>query len=390
MNAGTYTWTGKMLGKYELGPLLGQGGMAQVYKSRHPTLKRDVAIKLIHSYLIDTDGFVERFQREAQLVAALRHPNIVQVHDFDAHTGVYYMVMEFIDGPTLGAQLEQKRSQNTLFPLPDVIDLFVALCNALDYAHAQGMVHRDVKPGNVMFTSKWQPVLTDFGLAKIVSGTNTSASGMVIGTPMYMSPEQANGESGDGRSDIYSLGVMLFEMVTGHIPFPGDTPLKIIFKQLNEPLPSAKMINPQLPDAIEQIIRKATEKKPQARYQTCADLAAALRSVQSTVVTPVTLVSGTPPILRPTPPPPPTPAPIPPKTIQLDGLRPIFMQVLGPVGRIMEVNRIVTAMHENPTAFPFSRLDELLDRISTYYHVTDKEKMNQIRQKAKSIFGNSR
>src|SRR5512146_1577748 len=144
MDAGT--WSGKTLGRYEIGPLIGQGGMAQVYKGRHPALKRDVAIKLIHSHLASGEGFVERFQREAQLVAALRHPNIVQVYDLDVQNGVYFMVMEFIDGPTLGTQLEALRRRDRLLSLDQSVELMLVLCDALDYAHSQAMVHRDVKP----------------------------------------------------------------------------------------------------------------------------------------------------------------------------------------------------------------------------------------------------
>ncbi len=380
-----HPWTGKKLGKYEIGPLIGEGGMAQVYKGRHPALKRDVAIKLIHTQLIDRQGFIERFQREAQLVAALRHPNIVQVFDFDTQDGVFYMVMEFIDGSTLSAKLGQMRSEKKLLPLSQVNDLLLSLSNALDYAHAQGMIHRDIKPGNVMFTSKGQPVLTDFGLAKIVGGSTQTTSGLVVGTPMYMSPEQAYGEPGDARSDIYSLGVMLFELVTGSPPFQGNTPLSILYKQVNEPLPSPRKINPRLPESIEQIVIKATAKKPEYRYQTCGELAEALRNVvcsADTLTPPPGIPSmtqmGQQTVLSPV-----KPAR---KTIVLDGLRPIFMQILGPVGRIMEVNRIVSAMHENPAAFPLDRLDELLERVATSYRVNDTDKKAQIRQSAHQLF----
>lgn len=383
------TWTGKMLGKYEIGLLIGQGGMAQVYKGRHLALKRDVAIKFIHSHLVGGEGFIERFQREAQLVAALRHPNIVQVYDLDTDGGVYYMVMEFIDGSTLASQLDQMRAQNRLFSLEQTIDLLLPLCNALDYAHSQGMIHRDVKPGNVMFTSKGQPVLTDFGLAKIVGGAMSMASGMVVGTPMYMSPEQAYGESGDARSDIYSLGVMLFELATGRAPFQGNTPLSIVFKQVNEPLPLPTKINPRVTDPIEQIIVKATAKKPEDRYQSCAELATALRSIHTSTETPTEVVSRSI-----TPPPAPQPAPVqnPPAhtTVSLDGIRPILVRILGPVGRIMEVNRVANAMRENPADFPIDRLDELLDRIATQYRLTDSDKKAQIRQSVFALFKNSK
>lgn len=388
MSAGT--WTGKRLGKYEIGELIGQGGMAQVYKGYHPALKRIVAIKLIHSHLVDGEGFIQRFQREAQLVATLRHPNIVQVYDLDAYEGVYYMVMEFIDGQTLAERLAQLHAQNNLLSLTQVVDLLLVLCNALDYAHAQGMVHRDVKPGNVMFTSKGQPVLTDFGLAKIVSGTTNNASGLLLGTPRYMSPEQAYGESGDARSDIYALGVILFEMATGRIPFQGDTPMSIVLKKVNEPLPSASQINARVPEAIEQIIVKATEKMPQDRYQTCANLAAALRMVQlSTTAQTEVLVATQSPLPLASIVTAPREIPVR-KTIALDGLRSIFIQILGPVGRIMEVNRIASAMRESSTAFPADRLDELLDRVATQYRLTDPEKKVQIRQSAYELFKKSK
>lgn len=380
-------WTGKKLGKYEIGELVGQGGMAQVYKGYHPALKRDVAVKLIHSYLVDGEGFIQRFQREAQLVAALRHPNIVQVFDLDTDQGVYYMVMEFIDGQTLASRLQQLQNVNGLMPLDQVVDLILTLCNALDYAHTQGMIHRDVKPGNVMFTSKGQPVLTDFGLAKIVGAGASVVSGVVVGTPMYMSPEQALGDSGDARSDIYALGVTLFELSTGTAPFAHNTPMSIVFKQINEPLPSARETNPRVPEAIENVIVKATAKKPQDRYQSCREFAAALKSQPSAV--PAIFGLNAPP----TPPPLPVPSQSAPtqamavrKTISLDVLRSIFIQVLGPVGRIMEVSRIASAMREDPKAFPLDRLDELLERAAKQYHLTDLEKRNQIRQRAYETF----
>ncbi len=386
MQAGA--WTGKTLGRYEIGPLIGHGGMAQVYKGRHPALKRDVAIKLIHEHLAAGEGFIERFQREAQLVAALRHPNIVQVYDLDTQDGVYFMVMEFIDGPTLATQLEAMRRQDALLPLEQVIELTLVLCGALGYAHSQGMVHRDVKPGNVMFTSKNVPVLTDFGLAKIVGAISQTASGAVIGTPLYMSPEQARGESGDARSDIYALGVMLFELATGRVPFQADTPLGVAFKHVNEPLPSAKSIDPSVPDAIEQIIVQATQKQPALRYQSCAEFAADLRHVDLSFQSqhaqlhalsqplPVAAAGGAAEaVVTPTR-----------KIVSLAGLKPIFLEVLGPVGRIMEIDRLASAMHENSAAFPLDRLDELLERVATHYRVTDPQKKAIIRQRAHSLY----
>jgi serine/threonine protein kinase len=374
-------WTGKKLGRYEIGPLVGEGGMAQVYKGRHPALNRDVAVKIILTHLIDRPGFVERFQREAQLAASLRHPSIVQVYDFDSQDGFFYMVMEFIDGSTLNTRLNQLRAQHAILPLSQINDMLQPLASAIDYAHSLGMVHRDIKPGNVMFTNKGQPVLTDFGVAKIVGGATQTAVGQVVGTPMYMSPEQASGEPGDARSDIYSLGVMLFELVTGIPPFQGNTPWSIIYKQINEPLPSARIINAQLPDVVDQIIKKATAKKPEDRYQTCGEMAEALEIV---VCNADTIVNASKlPAIQPewqmT-----AAAQVKPerKTVRLEGLQSIYIQVLGPVGRIMDVGRFAKAMNENPTDFPLERLDELLDRIASSFRLTETDKKAQIRKSA--------
>ncbi len=219
---------GKTIGKYRIVARLGRGGMAEVYKGYQPGLDRYVAVKVLHSHLADEEDFIGRFEREATAVARLRHSNIVQVYDFDTEGSTYYMVMEFVEGPTLKAELKERSMQGKTFSLPEVSRIFSALSSAIDYAHSRGMVHRDLKPANVMFTAEGQVVLTDFGIARIMGATRYTMTGAISGTPAYMSPEQGQGERGDERSDIYSLGVILYEMVTGRVPYDADTPFAII------------------------------------------------------------------------------------------------------------------------------------------------------------------
>ncbi len=266
---------GKSLGKYELQERIGRGGMAEVYRAYHATLDRNVAIKILHPFLGDDPEFKGRFETEARNVARLRHPNIVQVYDFehDPKLDLYYMVMEYIDGPTLRTRLIQLNFEGLRFPIPEAIRITRSLTDALAYAHSRGMVHRDIKPGNVMFDSDGRVVLTDFGIARIVSGPNMTASGSMVGTPAYMSPEQGLGQSGDHRSDIYSLGVVLYQLVTGRTPFDADTPIAIVLKHVNDPLPAPSSIVPDIPEGLERILYKALAKSPDERYQSIGEMA---------------------------------------------------------------------------------------------------------------------
>jgi len=269
--------SGNTLGKYRLTERLGRGGMAEVYRAYQPSLEREVAIKVMHGYLAEDEDFVGRFKREAKAVATLRHPHIVQVYDFDIEDDTYYMVMEYIGGETLKPRLRRLGAEGKRMPLEEVVRIFCALCDALDYAHAQGRVHRDIKPANIMFDGE-RLVLTDFGIASIVGGTRYTATGAMVGTPAYMSPEQGQGEPGDVRSDVYSLGVILFEMVTGQVPYDADTPLAIVLKHLNEPLPLPRQVSADVPPAMERVILKALAKSPGDRYQSAGALAEALEA----------------------------------------------------------------------------------------------------------------
>ncbi len=268
----------RKLGKYEIIERLGRGGMAEVYRAYHTSLDRYVAIKVLHAFLADDPEFKNRFEKEAQNVAKLKQSHIVQVYDFeyDAEGESYYMVMELIEGPTLKERLVGLAEQDRLMPLDESLRIIREAAEALAYAHSRNMIHRDVKPANLMLDHDDRVVLTDFGIAKIVTGVQFTASGGMVGTPAYMAPEQGLGEAGDERSDLYSLGVILFQLVTGTLPYEADTPLATILKHLHEPTPSARARNPILPEAIDRVIAKAMAKDPEDRYQTASQFIADL------------------------------------------------------------------------------------------------------------------
>lgn len=270
--------TGRTLGKYELVERLGRGGMADVYKAIQRGMERFVAVKVMHGHLAESEDFVVRFKREAQSVGNLRHPHIVQVIDFDVEGDVYYMVMEYIKGGTLKTYIQQKGA----LPVDEALRVTGQLSDALAYAHQNGMIHRDIKPANVMFTdnSFTHPVLTDFGIARILGQSGITMSGAFIGTPAYMSPEAGRGTKVDERSDIYSMGIMLYEMVTGTVPYDADTPFAIVMKHINDPLPSPRRFNVNLPNAVEIVVLKALSKDPEDRYQTAGDLRKAVQKAR--------------------------------------------------------------------------------------------------------------
>ncbi len=268
---------GQTIGRYQITEHLGRGGMAEVYKAYQPSLDRYVAIKVMHTFLADDKDFLTRFEREAKVVATLRHPNIVQVHDFDVQNGQYYMVMEYIDGVTLKSMLESMQERGDWMSLNDTALVILSVGSALKYAHDRKMVHRDVKPANVMIASDGHVILTDFGIAKIMTATNLTASGAMVGTPSYMSPEQGMGQPGDERSDIYSLGVMLYQLAVGRLPYDADTPLAVVLKHINDPLPIPRAVKPDLPEDVERVILKALAKNPEDRYQNASELLADLK-----------------------------------------------------------------------------------------------------------------
>jgi len=268
---------GRTLGRYEITALIGRGGMATVYRSTHPGLRQTVAVKVLHAHLADDPSLLVRFENEAQAVAALRHPNIVRVIDFDHIDEHYFMVMEYVEGLTLSEHLREVAAQGCRLPAAEVLGIFEPLCAAVDYAHGEGMVHRDVKPANVLLTARGEPVLTDYGIARIVGVAQHTATGTVMGSAHYMSPEQAQGLAADGRSDLYALGVMLFEALAGRVPYEADSLPAVLLKHLTAPVPAVSLLNPALPAPIDDLLRTALAKDPDARFQTGRALAAALR-----------------------------------------------------------------------------------------------------------------
>ena len=265
---------GKTLDKYEVLEHVGHGGMSEVYRGQQAQLDRMVAIKVLHPFLADEEGFVVRFKREARIVATLRHPNIVQVYDFDYHDelDIYFMVMEFIDGPTLKNRLEEA----PLTP-EETVHIGAAVADALDYAHHRSMVHRDIKPANIMFLDEHQPVLTDFGIAKMLALSGITASGAMVGTPAYMAPEIGIGKPGTALSDIYSLSVVLYQMTAGCLPFTAETPIGMVMQHINREPPSPSLYNRDIPIELEKAILRGLRKEPEERYKDAGEMAAALR-----------------------------------------------------------------------------------------------------------------
>ncbi|HEY4035166.1 MAG TPA: serine/threonine-protein kinase [Ktedonobacteraceae bacterium] len=270
---------GTTLGNYRVLDTLGQGGMAKVYKAHQETLGRDVAIKVLPPWYAADRSFVERFNLEARLVARLSHPNIVTVHDANEQNGHLYIVMQLVDGGTLKDRLDQIQKEGRVMGIDEIVSIFTQLADALAYAHTEGIIHRDIKPVNVLMDRSGRPILSDFGIAKVLASTqdNLTRPGAGVGTPEYMSPEQCQGGAVDGRADIYALGVMLFEAQTGRTPFQGNNYPALAHSHIYEPPPRPNTINPTISPAIEYIILTALMKNPQQRYQTARDMADTLQ-----------------------------------------------------------------------------------------------------------------
>lgn len=266
------TLIGKSLGQYRIVERIGAGGMATVFKAYQPALDRYVAVKVLPAYHARDPIFVKRFVQEARAVAKLQHANIVPIHDYGEQDNITYIVMEYVEGGTLKDRLKQRQ-----LTVIEAVDFVIQAGEGLGCAHSYGIVHRDVKPANMLLRKDGHLLLSDFGIAKILEGTtNLTRAGTGIGTPQYMSPEQGTGQPVDRRSDIYSLGIVLYHALTGRVPFTGDSPISITVKHMNDPLPVEPLHMKGIPQPIEQVVIKMTNKAPSDRYQTTDELILAL------------------------------------------------------------------------------------------------------------------
>ncbi len=264
---------GKFLDHYQILAEVGKGGMATVYRAVDSRNNEEVALKVLSPTIAGDRRFIKRFRREGSLLARMKHPYIVPVEDYGECDGFVYLAMPFIRGRTLAARLKSDRIK-----LPEVIRWIQQVADALDYAHGIGIVHRDVKPSNIIIDEDENALLTDFGLARQAEGSNTLTGSMLLGTPAYMSPEQAQGERVEAASDQYSLGVILYQVFTGRLPFDEEAPMATVMMHIKEPVPRPRRFNASIPEPVEQVILKSLAKKPSYRYSTVGALNQALQA----------------------------------------------------------------------------------------------------------------
>ncbi len=259
-------------GRYQLERQVGGGGMAIVYRARDLVLNRQVAVKVLRPQFGSDEDFINRFRREAQAVASLSHPNVVSVYDVGQDDDTHYIVMEYIEGSTLKDMINARGA----LPVDEAVWIALQVCDALDHAHQNKIIHRDIKPHNILIGKNHRVKVTDFGIARAVTSATITHTGSVLGSVHYFSPEQARGGITAEKSDIYSLGIVLYEMVTGQVPFSGESPISVALKHLQDPLPEPRQINPRIPQSVENVILKALVKDPALRYHSAADMLADL------------------------------------------------------------------------------------------------------------------
>ncbi len=258
----------KINDRYQIIKTLGEGGMANVYLAHDTYLDRNVAVKVLRGDLANDEKFVRRFQREALSATSLSHPNIVEIYDVGEDDGQYYIVMEYVDGKTLKQVLKQRGHLS----VTEVIDIMLQVTDGMAHAHDAYIIHRDIKPQNIMILSNGMIKITDFGVAIALNSTQLTQTNSVMGTVHYIPPEQANGKGSTIRSDIYSMGIMMYELLTGFLPYKGDNAVEIALKHLREPLPSVRKFDPTIPQSIENVIMKATAKNPKNRYKDAREM----------------------------------------------------------------------------------------------------------------------
>ena len=272
---------GSKLGSYEVEEEIGRGGMGVVYRAYQPNLQRKVAVKVLLPHLAKDADFVERFMREARAAAKLHHPGLVTIFDVGELDGTYYFSMQWLQGKTL----EDRLTEPGDLPLDEVVSIVSQMASALGYAHQAGVVHRDVKPANVIVDDTGRAVLTDFGIAQAANETRLTRVGASVGSPDYMAPEQIQGEAIDARTDLYSLGVLFHNLLTGEPPYTGEAPIAVAYQHLNAPVPSAREKRPEVPPALDEIVMRMMAKAPEERFQSAEEVLAALQDISGVQVT---------------------------------------------------------------------------------------------------------
>jgi len=269
---------GKRLeGRYEIQELIGTGGMSNVYKAHDVIDRRDVAVKILRDEFLDNDEFLRRFKNESKAIAVMSHPNIVRVHDVSFTSSIHYIVMEYIDGITLKDYIERQH----VVRWKEAVHFSLQILRALQHAHDKGIVHRDIKPHNIMLLENGEIKVTDFGIARFARSEVRTITDRAIGSVHYISPEQAMGDVTDEKADIYSVGVMLFEMLTGRLPFEADTAVSVAIKQIQTPAARPRSINPEIPEGLEDITVRAMQKDASRRYQSAAEMISDIEKFKS-------------------------------------------------------------------------------------------------------------
>lgn len=274
---------GANVGPFTILEEIGRGGMATVYSAMQHSMNRKVAVKVLPRHFMHDPDFIERFEREVEVISRLEHPHILPIYEFGHADDVPYIAMRYLGGGSMAQMVRRGVPQ-----LKDLVKPFYQVAEALDYAHQQGIIHRDLKPGNIMLDEHGNAYLSDFGIARVM-GSNLTGSA-IIGTPAYMSPEQAHGVNIDARSDIYSLGIVLFELITGREPYQAETPMSLLLMQINEPVPPISEFRDGVPAIVQDVINTATEKDPNNRYASASELASAFSEALKGVRTKTTLM----------------------------------------------------------------------------------------------------